>query len=56
MQIPKENILASAGKRLSNGNIELFTLLLHIQDQSDYKKVIRLIIIHLQSLTGSLHQ
>jgi hypothetical protein len=34
----------------------MFPLLLQIQDQSDYKEVIPLIISHLQSLTDSLDQ
>jgi hypothetical protein len=69
MQGPQENILTSTDKRLafknkihvwkehlSNGSIEMFSLLLQIQDQSDYKEVIPLIISHLQSLTDSLDQ
>jgi hypothetical protein len=67
MRAPKENILTSTDKlfefrnkvqvlkkHLSNGNTEIFPLLLQIQDQSDYKEVIPLIISHLESLTGSL--
>jgi hypothetical protein len=59
MQGPKENILTSVDKllafknkiqiwkkHLSSGNIEMFPLLLQIQDQSDYKEVIPLIISH----------
>jgi hypothetical protein len=34
----------------------MFPLLLQIQDQSDYKEVIPLIIRHLESLTDSLDQ
>jgi hypothetical protein len=62
MQGLKENILASTDKlfafkiwkkHLSSGNIEMFLLLFQIQNQSDYKEVIPLIISHLGSLTDS---
>jgi hypothetical protein len=69
MQGPKENILTSTNKRFafknktkvwkkhrSSGNIEMFPLILQIQDQSDNKKVIPLIISRLESLTDSLDQ
>jgi hypothetical protein len=67
MQGPKENILSSTDKllafknkfqvwkkHLSSGNTEMFTLLLQVQSQTDYKEVIPLIISHLESLTGNL--
>ena len=38
----------------SNGNIEMFPLLCQVQSQTDYKEVIPLFIIHLESLLGSL--
>lgn len=38
----------------SSGNIEMFPLLCQIQSQADYKEVIPLFIIHLESLPGSL--
>jgi hypothetical protein len=41
---------------VEGGNIEIFSLILQIQDQSDYKEVIPLIISHLESLTDSLDQ
>jgi hypothetical protein len=66
---PKENISTSTDKflalknkiqvwkkQLSSGNTEMFPLLLQIQDQSDYKEVIPLLIGHLESLTDSLEQ
>jgi hypothetical protein len=69
MQGPKGNILTSTDKlvafrnniqvwkkQLSSGNTEMFLLLLQIQDQSDYKEVIPLIISHLESLTDSCDQ
>jgi hypothetical protein len=68
-QDPKENILTSTDKllafknklqvrkeHLSTGNTEMFPLLLQIQDQSDYKEVIPLLISHLESFTASLDQ
>jgi hypothetical protein len=68
-QGPKENILTSTDeilifknkiqawkKHRSSGNIEMFPLILQIQDQLDNKKVIPLIISHLESLTDSLDQ
>jgi hypothetical protein len=69
VQGPKENILSSTDRLLafknkiqvckehpSSGNIEMFLLLFQIQDQSNYKEVIPLIISHLESLTDSLDQ
>jgi hypothetical protein len=69
MQGPGENILPSSDKLLafknkiqvwkkhiSSGNIEMFPLLLQIQDQSYYKGVIPLIISHLESLTDGIDQ
>jgi hypothetical protein len=54
---PKKNILTSTDKllafknkiqvwkkHLSSGNIEMFPLLLQIQDQSEYKEIIPLIV------------
>jgi len=38
----------------SSGNIEMFPLLCQVQSQTDYKEVIPLCIIHLESLPGSL--
>jgi hypothetical protein len=65
----KENILTSTDKLLafknkiqvwkkhiSSGNIEMFPLLLQIQNQSDYKGVTPLVISHLETLTDSLEQ
>jgi F0F1-type ATP synthase delta subunit len=68
-QGPKENVLTSTDRllafknkiqvlkrHLSSRNTEMFLLLLQIQDQSDYKEVIPLIISHLESLADSLNQ
>jgi hypothetical protein len=69
MQGPKKNISTSTDnllvfknniqvwrKQLLSGNIDMFPFLLQIQDQSDYKEVIPLIISHLESLADSLDQ
>jgi hypothetical protein len=69
MQGPKENILTFTEKLLAfkdmiqvwkehppSVNIEMFPLPLQIQDQSDSKEVVPLIISHLQSPTDSLDQ
>lgn len=67
MQGPKENILTSTDKllafknkltvwkkHLSRGNVEMFPLLLQVQTQTDYQKVIPLITSHLRSLAEKL--
>jgi hypothetical protein len=52
----KNNIQIWKKKLLLSGNIEMFPLLLQIQDESVYNEGIPLIICHLESLTGSLDQ